>query len=164
MTARLAATEAYEAAQRQIRAQRAQRAAEAEWERVQQQMRAEIAATCTAERAAACRQLMFDDAVHEETGPSMTPSASQLTEEEAPPTAPEAPPADSPATPQDCRQDGVTRAPFAGDPLLDDLASWFPAHIASHIWAGRLVITCIYMFGLSISSIHYSNVVCFFVG
>ena len=73
MTTRLAATEAYEAAQRQMRAERA---AEEEWERVQQQIRAEIAATCTAERAAACRQLMFDDVVHEETGPSMTPSAS----------------------------------------------------------------------------------------
>ena len=158
-----------------MRDERRQRVA-AEWDSLQQQI--------GAERTVARRQLEFDDAVHDGSGPSVTPLTSQLTEEDAPPAArdaapdaapeappaardadpeappagpdappagpdgppadPEAPPAAAPpAAPWDWRQDGTARGPFPGGPLLDDLASWWPAHISTHIWEGRLVITFI---------------------
>ena len=56
-------------------------------------------------------------------------------------------PADEPvvvaAAQWDWRVDGQVRAPFPGGPRLDldDIPSWFPAHITSHIWDGRKVIT-----------------------
>ena len=123
------ATEAYEDLQRQMRDERRQRAV-AEWDRLQQ----EIGAESTVAR----RQLEFDDVVHAGSGPSVTPSTSQLTEEEAPPAAreaapdaapdadpvvaPEAPPAGPDAPP--AGPDGPPAGPEAPPAAAPPAAPW----------------------------------------